>query len=134
MAFFVLERQDFFFDAVFADDAVGHDVFVLADAVAAVYRLVFDSRVPPRVHDEDVVGFGQVEPGAARFGADEEDAHGVVFLEVFDFGFAVARFAVEVFVGDVFGFQARLDETEHFDEAGEDEDFVRAGFFFDVFE
>ena len=109
-------------------------MFFLADAVAAVDCLVFYRRVPPRVNDEDVVGFGQVQAGAARFGADEEDAHGVVGLEVFDFGFAVARLPVKVFVGDVFGVKARLNEAEHFDEAGEDEDFVRAGFFFDVFQ
>ena len=54
--------------------------------------------------------------------------------KVFDFGFAVARLSVKVFVGDVFGVKARLDEAEHFGEAGEDEDFVRAGFFFDVFQ
>ena len=52
----------------------------------------------------------------------------------FDFGFAVARLSVKVFVRDVFGVKARLNEAEHFDEAGEDEDFVRAGFFFDVFQ
>ncbi len=38
----------------------GHDVFALADAVGAVYGLVFYGGVPPGVYEVDVVGFCEV--------------------------------------------------------------------------
>ena len=45
---------------------------LLADAVGAVGRLVFDRRVPPRVEQEHVIGGGEVEAGAARLERGEQ--------------------------------------------------------------
>ena len=49
------------------------DVPRLADAVGAVGGLVLHRRVPPAVEVEDVVGGGQVEPGAAGLERQDED-------------------------------------------------------------
>ena len=108
-------------------------MFGLADAVATVDGLVFYCRVPPRIDDKHVIGFGEVQPGAAGFGADQEHADVVVALEVFYFFLPFTAAAVEVFVGDLFGFQAAFDQRQHFDKAGKHQNFVLAGFLFDVF-
>ena len=46
---------------------------LLADAVGAVGGLVLDGGVPPGIHVDDVVGGGEVEPGAAGLEADQEE-------------------------------------------------------------
>jgi hypothetical protein len=61
----LLQREDALLDGVLRDEAVDDHRLVLADAVGAVGGLIFDGGVPPRVEQEDVVGGGEVEAGAA---------------------------------------------------------------------
>ena len=56
LAFARLQLEDFFFDGVAGDEAVGDDRLLAADAVGAVDGLRFDGGVPPGVEQEDVVG------------------------------------------------------------------------------
>src|SRR5205085_9641172 len=52
-------------DGARADQAVGDDRALLADAPGPVPGLVLDSGVPPAVVEDDVAGGGEVETGAA---------------------------------------------------------------------
>jgi hypothetical protein len=61
----LLEFEDAVLDGVLGDEAVDEHGAVLADAVGAVGGLIFDGGVPPGVEQEDVVGGGEVEAGAA---------------------------------------------------------------------
>ena len=78
------ERHDFFFDRVAHQEAVDEDRLLLSDAVGAVAGLVFHGRVPPGVEVDDVAGTGEVEPGASRFQADEENAGRIAVLKLID--------------------------------------------------
>src|SRR5690606_25406831 len=57
----LLELEDLLFDRASRDQAIHADDLLLADAVRAVRRLIFDGRVPPRVEVNHGVGRGQVE-------------------------------------------------------------------------
>ena len=46
---------------------------MLADAVGAIGRLIFDGGVPPAVDMHDVGGGGEVQSGAARLQRGDED-------------------------------------------------------------
>jgi hypothetical protein len=64
----VLQAEYALLDCVAHNEAHGADRLMLAEAVRSVNRLVLGSRVPPRVHEIDVGGNGQVERDAARLG------------------------------------------------------------------
>lgn len=66
-AFLLLEKANFFLDAVFHDEAVGEDGLLLADAVGAVDGLGFDGGVPTRVKQDNVAGGGEIEELPAVF-------------------------------------------------------------------
>ena len=59
-------------DGALADQPVHLDGPGLADAVRAVGGLVLDGRVPPAVVVDDVVGAGEVEPGAGGLERQQE--------------------------------------------------------------
>ena len=71
--FVLVQLDDLFFDGVARHQPVDGHRALLADAVGAVGGLVFDGRVPPRVHVDHVVGGGQVEAQAAGLEADQEE-------------------------------------------------------------
>ncbi len=48
----------------------------LPDPMRAVGGLILHRRVPPRVQVDDIIGGGEVQPGAARLEADQEDIAG----------------------------------------------------------
>jgi len=61
-----------FFDGVPGHQPVdGHGV-LLTDAVSAVRGLILDSRIPPGVHVDDVIGGSEVEPQSSGFETDEK--------------------------------------------------------------
>ena len=60
-------------DRAAGDQPVHLDRLGLADPVGAVGGLLLDGRVPPAVDVDDVVGAGQVEPGAAGLERQQED-------------------------------------------------------------
>ena len=71
------------------------DVFVLADPVGTVDRLLLSGRVPPRVHNKHIVCFNEGEADAASFEGDEEDW----FLSGFeraDDSVAASRAAIQI--------------------------------------
>ena len=53
-AFLFLEAADFFFDAVFDDEAVGENGLFLTDAVGAVDRLSLNGGIPPGIEKHDI--------------------------------------------------------------------------------
>ena len=57
----MLELEDFFFDGIACNEAVGEDLTGLADTVSTVNGLCFDGGVPPWVEEEDVFRGGKVE-------------------------------------------------------------------------
>src|SRR5208283_3706100 len=85
-----LQFEDALFDRAGGDQLIDKDRLVLADAVGAVGRLVFSSRVPPRVVMDDGVGGGQIETAAAGLEADQKDRHRAR-LKTVDRGGAVRR-------------------------------------------
>ena len=68
-----LQGEHALLDAAGDDQVVDEDRLGLADAVGAVGGLGLGGRVPPGVVVDDGVGAGQVEAGAARLEADQED-------------------------------------------------------------
>ena len=52
--FFLLERSDFFLDAVFDDEPIGDDLRGLADTVGSINCLSFNGGVPPWIEEHDV--------------------------------------------------------------------------------
>ena len=67
-----MQLHDALFDAVFGDQSVHGHGALLADAVCAIGRLSFHSRVPPGVGVDHVVGSGEVQPKAPRLQANQE--------------------------------------------------------------
>ena len=122
--FLFLEFADFFFDAVFDEQAVGDDFLGLADAVGAVDGLVFDGGVPPGIEEDDVAGGSQVQAEAAGFEGDEEDARAFGGLEFLDEVAAVFSVAGEVKGGPTSFVERGLEEVQELDELGEDEDLL----------
>jgi hypothetical protein len=76
-----------------------HDVVGLADAVGAVDGLGFSGRVPPRVEQEAVVGFDEVQSESADLEAYQENRCGPI-LEPLDYLGTVAGSPIEVAVVD----------------------------------
>ena len=120
----MLEFEDALLDGVLSNDAVGEDGAGLADAVRAVNGLGFDGRVPPGVEEIDVIGRGEVEPGAAGFQAEKEDGAIGIGLEVLDALLAVVGGTVEVLVFQIQRVEAGLEEREQAGELGEYQRFV----------
>ena len=75
---------DPFVDGARADEPVRDHGAALADAPRPVAGLVLDGRVPPAVVEHDVVGRGQVEPGAARLQRQHQRPGPVPVLELGD--------------------------------------------------
>ena len=69
--------------------------------MGAVTGLILDSRIPPGVHVDDVVGGGQVEAEAACFERDEKDI-AVAGLKGVDSGFPIKLIAPLHYKGDMF--------------------------------
>src|SRR5699024_7319345 len=68
----LLQGEHLLFDRALGDVAVDHDGLRLPDTVCSVDGLILGRGVPPRVHEEDIVGLGEVESEAAGLEADEE--------------------------------------------------------------
>ena len=67
VAFVLMQLDNFFFYGVSGNQSVyGHGA-LLAHAMSAVGRLIFDGGIPPRIHVYHVVRGGKVEPCAAGF-------------------------------------------------------------------
>ena len=122
-----MESADFFLHRVSRDQAVGHHLVFLADAVRAVDGLRFDGGIPPRVEEDDVARGGQVQAGAGGFEREQENGDRRVGLEFIDEGLAVFRLAGEEEVRDAAGGEFDADEFQHRDELGEDQNFVPLG-------
>jgi hypothetical protein len=68
------------------------DLSQLTDAVHSLYGLVFNSRIPPGVHQKHLICCHQVETDACCFERDDEDANRWVFLEfLYDLGAIFVR-------------------------------------------
>src|SRR5436309_4774934 len=73
LAFAFEDVGDAAFDGAGGDEASDDDGFLLADAVGAVDGLILDSRVPPAIEEEDVVGGLQIQADAAGAVAHKQD-------------------------------------------------------------
>ena len=72
IAFAAMKIDDLFFDRSGGDQSINRDRTLLADPVRATARLVFCSRISPRVDDDHVVGCREVETEAAGLETDQE--------------------------------------------------------------
>ena len=72
VAFSGVQFNNLFLDGAFHDKAVHSDRTLLANAVGPVRGLVFNRRVPPRVHVDHVIGRGQVQARATSLEADKK--------------------------------------------------------------
>jgi|GEM_PF-6722289 len=64
-AFTILQQKNFVFNTILTDHAIGKYILGLADTMGPVDGLLLDRRVPPGIHDIDVVRCGQIEPDPA---------------------------------------------------------------------
>ena len=92
IGFFLLQSEDFFFNAASDDQFVDKHFFGLAKTMRTVGGLIFNGRVPPRIIVDDSISGSQIQPGTAGFQADQEDRH-FTFLEAANRRFAVGRAA-----------------------------------------
>lgn len=81
MALLVLKLEDLFFDSVLAYQTENQDIMTLAQTMGATHGLVFDSRVPPVIKQNDTVGSGKVKPDTTSLETDQEDGDGLIGLE-----------------------------------------------------
>ena len=122
LALGLLQCTNFLFDAVFDEQPIGDDRLLLAYAVGPVDGLIFNGWIPPRVKENDVAGRRQVESESAGPEGDQEDCFTRVFLELLNefapvFGVAGQVVGRPVSLGD-----GLLNQTQHFDELGKDDD------------
>src|SRR5690606_39020408 len=83
------------FDRAATRHAIRVDGLLLANAMGAVDRLLFDRGIPPWVQQEHVVGRGQIETRAASLQADQEHRASRVVLELLDSLLALSGAAVK---------------------------------------
>ena len=122
----VEQCRDPLLDRAPGDHPVHLDRLGLADPVGAVGGLLLDGRVPPAVDVDHVVGAGEVEAGAARLEAEQEDRHALPVLgglEPGDHRLALRHRgpAVEELVGHADAGEVLLDQPRHRDVLREDE-------------
>ena len=98
--FLFLQGADFFLDGVPGDQAVGHHLVLLANAVGAVDGLRLHRRVPPRVEEHDVARGGEVEARARGLELKQENRNGRVGLKLVHQRLPVFGLAREQQVGE----------------------------------
>jgi hypothetical protein len=64
-ALFLLKLYDLIFNCVFTYHAIGKNILGLSDTVGTVDGLLLDGRVPPWIHDINIVGCRQVQANAS---------------------------------------------------------------------
>ena len=77
----LVKAQNLLLDGVLRDEVIDGDVLALTKAIGTIGGLLLDSRVPPRVEMDDIVGPCQVQAQSACFQADEEH-RAVTMLEL----------------------------------------------------
>lgn len=77
-ALLVLELENLFFDRIFADKAKDKDVVLLAYTMSATHGLVFDSRIPPVIKEDDMVGRGEVETETASLQTNQKSGNATI--------------------------------------------------------
>ena len=112
IAFGLLELEDFFFDGVACDEAIGEDLAGLADTVSTVDGLCFDGGVPPWVEEENVFCGGEVETAAACLQRKKEGLGIFALLEIADDLVTVFGLTGEVTEGTITLFQFVADDVE----------------------
>jgi len=95
-----LEFVHLLLDGLRSYQPVDKNRLVLPDAVRAVDRLLFDSRIPPGIENNDGVGSRQVETHSPRLQADQENIARPV-LKVVDGALAVFGFSGQQAVADM---------------------------------
>jgi len=83
MLFFLFESLNFFFDCADGQKTININGFGLADAVSAIYRLVFYARIPPWIEDDHRIGGRQIQSCAAGFQADKKHGDCRIGIEFF---------------------------------------------------
>ena len=66
LRFALLQIPNFFFNGAGRNQAIRIHGAGLPNAMRTINRLRFHRRVPPRIVEDDVTGFGQVQPRASR--------------------------------------------------------------------
>ena len=92
-ALLLLQGFDAFFDGARGNHAVDEHAIALSDTVHAIDGLGFDSRVPPRVEQEDILGSVERDARAACFERGQEQGGALGGFERFDGCAAVFGFA-----------------------------------------
>ncbi len=67
-----MQSDYFFFDGVFTDQPIDSHRPGLTNSMSPVGGLVFNGRIPPGVHMQDIIGSSEVQSQTARFEADQE--------------------------------------------------------------
>ncbi len=117
-ALFVLEEFDFFFDAVFHDEAVGDDFLFSADSMRPVDRLIFHRGVPPRIENNHVIRRCEVDSKPARLEADEKKRNFGIVLKFINLLLTILRLPVDIAVANFFRIEVIAHDGERLDELG----------------
>jgi hypothetical protein len=68
-----MQIKDLFFNRILYNETINGDGAALPDPMRTVGGLVFDSRIPPRIEVDDVIGGSEIETGAPGLEADQEE-------------------------------------------------------------
>jgi len=111
----------FLLDGVLADQPIDGHRSGLADPVGSVRGLVFNCRVPPRVHVDDIICSGEVEAKATRLQADQEQVtlSGLEGINAY-FSLFCRGSAVQVLIMDSLFVEIFPDDAEVADELAEE--------------
>src|SRR5690606_19852052 len=97
-----LELQNLILDCVLTNHSVCKNVLRLPDTVSTIDGLLLHCRVPPWIHDVDVISCRKVQTDASRLQRNQEHANLIVVLETLYGSLPLWRrsAAIEVFVLD----------------------------------
>jgi hypothetical protein len=68
-----MQIKDLFFNRILYNETINGGGTALSDPMRKVGGLVFDSRIPPRIEVDDVIGGSEIETGAPGLEADQEE-------------------------------------------------------------
>ena len=105
-----MELQDLLLDGISDDEFLDEDGFCLTHTVCPVCCLILDSRIPPGIHMDDIVGSGEIESDTSSLQTDKKYGY-ASRIKMFDepLAFLAFRLTIEIVVGNLFLIQDSSD-------------------------
>jgi hypothetical protein len=121
---FLLHGENLVFDRALGHEPVGHDRFILPEAVGAIDGLALDGRVPPGIADDDIIGFREGESRARGAKTEKKRLRRRALAELLHQPGPLGRrrFPGDLEEGDLARLELALNDGEHLRELTEHQD------------